>query len=222
MSYFGGKAGAGTYQKIINLIPPHEIYIEPFAGGGAIYEHKRPAKKSFLVDLDPAAVQILTAIQYCNTLVMNRDGIDYLKHFEYHGGEFVYCDPPYLWSTRKSNHKYQHELTTKDHWKLLGIIKELPCPVMISGYWSMLYDSELSDWNHASFQVTTRGATLAMEHLWYNYPTPKILHDYSYIGEDFTERQRIKRKIRRWVNRLRNLPPLERAAILNSIAHSQK
>lgn len=36
MSYFGGKAQDGVYQTIINQIPPHQIYIEPFLGGGAI------------------------------------------------------------------------------------------------------------------------------------------------------------------------------------------
>lgn len=34
MTYKGGKAGAGVYQQIINQIPPHDVYIEPFLGGG--------------------------------------------------------------------------------------------------------------------------------------------------------------------------------------------
>lgn len=32
MTYPGGKGNA--YHKIINLIPPHEVYIEPFLGRG--------------------------------------------------------------------------------------------------------------------------------------------------------------------------------------------
>ena len=43
MSYPGGKAAPGTFQKIINLMPPHEVYIEPFLGGGAILRKKLPA-----------------------------------------------------------------------------------------------------------------------------------------------------------------------------------
>ena len=42
MTYPGGKRGAGVYQTIINLMPPHDVYIEPFWGGGAIKRQKRP------------------------------------------------------------------------------------------------------------------------------------------------------------------------------------
>ena len=34
MSYPGGKNGAGVYQKIINLMPPHDRYFEPLGGRG--------------------------------------------------------------------------------------------------------------------------------------------------------------------------------------------
>lgn len=43
MTYPGGKAAAGVYQRIINLMPPHSLYIEPFLGGGAIMKLKKPA-----------------------------------------------------------------------------------------------------------------------------------------------------------------------------------
>jgi len=41
-SYFGGKGGAGVAQQIINRMPPHTVYIEPFAGSGAVMRVKRP------------------------------------------------------------------------------------------------------------------------------------------------------------------------------------
>ena len=44
MGYPGGKAGAGVYQTIINLMPPHDVYIEPFLGGGAVMRLKRPVR----------------------------------------------------------------------------------------------------------------------------------------------------------------------------------
>ena len=56
MSYPGGKAGSGVYQQIINQIPPHQVYIEPFLGGGAVLLHKRPAWSSIGIDSDAAVV----------------------------------------------------------------------------------------------------------------------------------------------------------------------
>lgn len=55
-SYPGGKAGAGVYQRIINLMPPHEVYVEPFLGGGAVMRLKRPARLNIGVDLNPNVV----------------------------------------------------------------------------------------------------------------------------------------------------------------------
>lgn len=39
-------------EKIRNMIPPHETYVEPFVGSGAIYWDKEPSKKEILNDLD--------------------------------------------------------------------------------------------------------------------------------------------------------------------------
>jgi site-specific DNA-adenine methylase len=39
MKYPGGKNSDGTYQFIINHIPPHETYIEGFLGSGAIIRY---------------------------------------------------------------------------------------------------------------------------------------------------------------------------------------
>lgn len=56
MPYPGGKSGAGVYQRIINEIPPHDVYIEPFLGGAAVMRLKRPAGRSIGIDLDVDAL----------------------------------------------------------------------------------------------------------------------------------------------------------------------
>jgi len=56
MSYPGGKGGDGVYQRLISMIPPHEVYIEGCLGGGAILKHKQPARVSLAFDLDTAAL----------------------------------------------------------------------------------------------------------------------------------------------------------------------
>ena len=40
------------------------------------------------------------------------------------------------------------------------------------------------------------------------------LQGCSYLGDNFRERERIKRKRKRWVNRLQSMPILERQALL--------
>ena len=64
MTYPGGKNAPGVYQTIINLMPPHAVYIEPFLGSGAILRLKRPARINIGIDTDPQVIeqwQALTA-----------------------------------------------------------------------------------------------------------------------------------------------------------------
>ena len=50
-----------------------------------------------------------------------------------------------------------------------------------------------------------------------NFPPPLELHDYRYLGRNFRERERIKRKKLRWLNRLHRMDSLERHAIMMAI-----
>jgi DNA adenine methylase len=51
-NYPGSKATEGVYQTIINQMPPHDIYVEPFAGGAGIFRKKALAQTTFLGDVD--------------------------------------------------------------------------------------------------------------------------------------------------------------------------
>ncbi len=243
MAYPGGKAGDGVYQRLISLMPPHDVYIEPFLGGGALMLRKRPARLNIGIDLDPEVIarwQARTAISgeasggiagnddIAGSIAIHDearfrfdigDGIALLQSYPFTGHELVYCDPPYVLSTR-TGRQYRHEMTDPQHMALLDTIKGLPCMVMVSGYWTALYAEALRDWHVTSFQAMTRGGRMATEWLWCNYPAPVALHDYRYLGEDFRERERIKRKKQRWVNRLHTMPMLERQALLGAIAEA--
>jgi hypothetical protein len=73
MRYPGGKNGCGTWQKIINLMPPHEVYIEPFLGSGAVLRRKRPARLNVGIDLDARMVAgVSAAIAQVGERVDNR------------------------------------------------------------------------------------------------------------------------------------------------------
>jgi DNA adenine methylase len=221
MSYPGGKNGAGVYQRIINLMPPHDVYIEPFLGGGAIMRHKQPARINIGIDRDPDAVRAFTVENDdAGFRFVEADGIGFLKSYPFTGGELVYCDPPYVRSTRTPRDLYRFEMDDDDHAALLDILTGLPCMAMISGYWSQLYANRLKDWNAVSFETMTRGGRMATEWLWFNFPPPVALHDYRYLGDDFRERERIKRKKDRWTGRLERMPLLERQALLAAIGEA--
>jgi len=221
MTYAGGKAGSGVYQQIINQIPPHEVYIEPFLGGGAVLLNKRPAAASIAIDCDGDVVVGWASYiaRAHGVTVICGDAISFLQSYDWKGGEFVYCDPPYLFDVRSSKRRiYTHEFgDVGQHEQLLEVLKSLPCMVAVSGYWSSLYESVLTGWRSISFNAKTR-AGVAREWLWMNYPEPVELHDYSYLGQNFREREKITRQKRRWRARLLKMSPLQRYALLSSIA----
>lgn len=268
-NYAGGKNS--TYQHIINQIPPHRVYIEPFLGSGAIMRRKLPAQLNIGIDLDervlPESIANLgdeiprpslnptiaaniaenddaeatpemtrvSSIANNNDVVhtiKNDDGrsknvyihgnaLDFLLDYRFAGDEFIYFDPPYLMSARKSQRNlYRYEFgSEQEHRALLTFICSLPCMVAISGYGSQLYTDMLSGWRSISFQAHTRQG-MATEWLWMNYDEPIALHDYRYLGGNFRERERIKRKAKRWVNRFLSLAVLERRAIVFELRES--
>lgn len=259
MTYPGGKNGSGVYQKIINLMPPHGRYFEPFLGGGAIMRLKRPAGLNVGYDLVASQLSVVSAELASSGAAAGSIAIDdgarrrspvsalvdrgssltvgsaeriHYRLFRgcaialledaaaFSAGDLVYCDPPYMMETRGGRRLYEFEMTTLQHRQLLRAIRKLPCMVMISGYWTSLYAKMLEGWHSISFEAMTRGGHTATEWLWFNFPPPVELHDYRYLGANFRERERIKRKKLRWTARLQRMPVLERQSLLSAIAET--
>lgn len=228
-TYPGGKNGAGVYQKIINLMPPHQAYVEGFFGGGAIMRLKKPAPKmNVAIDIDPEVIRQARLmagpggpLAHVPELRIYRQSFFYwLEFFGQALGPqgLLYLDPPYMRSSRRSQDPiYRYELDDEEHYQLLKGIKALACMVMISGYRTDLYDQELAGWRRVDYLAMTRGGTQATESVWCSFPEPFELHDYQYLGDGFRERERIKRKKARWKARLLKQPPQERAALFMAI-----
>lgn len=213
MNFSGGKGG--TYQKYINLMPPHEVYIESHLGGGAIMRYKRRAKRNIGIELDPQIIEIWNSRHQIDFELIHGDAVSFLKSYPFTGKELVYCDPPYLRETRKKYYPlYKYEYCLSQHIELLEVIKSLPCMVMISGYESPLYRESLKSWPTHSFLAATHHG-MATEWIWMNYSNPAQLHDYRYIGDNFREREKIKLKLKRWAARFKSMPILERQALIS-------
>jgi len=217
--HFGGKGSQGTYQTIINYIPPHKTYIELFLGVGTIMRYKRPAEVNIGVEIDQAVLKKVNwQRDFRSVTVINDCAISFLKNLsEDLTDVFIYVDPPYPINSRRNKKKvYKFELEDEDHYQLLQLLASMKCKIAISTYRNPIYERLLREWNLITFQSQTRKGK-ATELLYMNYKKPEILHDFSFLGKDFTERQRIKRKIQREINKLLRLPVLERNAILNEV-----
>lgn len=81
---------------------------------------------------------------------------------------FIYCDPPYLLDTRKSN-LYKHEMTNEQHIELLNLLKNHKGKVLISGYDNDLYNSILVGWNKEYKDTLAEQGLKRTECLWMNY-----------------------------------------------------
>lgn len=235
--YPGAKGGAGVYQTIINQIPPHKLYIELFLGSGQIIKYKRPAQINVGVEISPA---VIDKYHYdsgkAGYTVINDDAISFIKKLNYNWHRskkiiydgwaldpkdiFIYADPCYPLSSRRNSKKlYKNEMTDRQHRHALKIfvaMTDLGVNIALSTYPNKLYSSILQQWRYIDYEVMTH-AGKATERLYMNYSQPTELHDYQYLGKNFIDRQRIKRKIDRWVKKLKGLPILEQKAIMKKL-----
>ena len=214
MTYPGGKGR--VYQSIISLMPPHTTYIETHLGGGSILRRKRAARRSVAIDMDEGVISSWRTSGMEAVEFVHGCAVAFLRRYDFNGDELVYSDPPYWPDARRRARCYRHDYTREDHLTLLATLKALPCRVMLSGYANPVYDDALADWVRHDVDNQTQSGPVE-ETLWTNFTPDHRLHDYSYIGEGFRERERIRRVRQTQVERLRRALPIERAAMLSDI-----
>jgi DNA adenine methylase len=226
LRFVGAKSGCGVWQTIISEMPPHSLYVEAFAGTGAVLLRKRPAQTNIAIDSDAqtcAALKATLATAGASAIVICDDALTWLERNrrDFNQRTVVYCDPPYLQSTRKRPERY-YAREARQEWKhetLLTVLARLAAGgvnVMLSGYRSELYDRELATWRRVDYRAATRGGPVT-ECLWCSFEAPSRLHDYRFLGRNFRERERIKRKKARWLGKLGRVTPIEAAAILAAL-----
>jgi len=224
--YNGGKGGSGVYQKIISMMPPHKLYIEPFLGNGSVMRYKKPAFHQWGIDDDDQVIEHLWKDHNIPNLKLTcGNALYWLKQSFWRSQNpndtLIYCDPPYLMETRRSQRQlYRCDMGDEDsHYELLQILLSLRCNVMISCYPNDLYDNLLHEngWRYECLTAPTRGAGWVDEYVFMNFPKPLELHDYSFLGDNYRQRDNIKRQRQRWVNNFKSMSPQKRYAILAAL-----
>ena len=101
--------------------------------------------------------------------IEHRPAVDVIDRFS-RENVLIYCDPPYILSSRSGGKRqYKHEMTDEDHKELLAVLKAHRGPVLISGYPSELYDRELRDWCRETHTATDQLSRRRREVLWMNF-----------------------------------------------------
>lgn len=183
--------------------------------------NKQPAKTSIGIDMNKKVITDW-GTHFPNVCeLIHGDALEFLSNYKYEGNELIYSDPPYLPSTRKRLKVYPCDYSVNDHEKYLAQIKQTPCMIMISGYDSELYNDSLQGWRKETFFSKTHTDT-RLECVWMNFQKPAQLHDTSYLGENFRERQTIRDRQLRLQSRIQKMNPIERNAFLDWISKNYK
>lgn len=216
-NYPGHKGIEGLYQWIINRIPAHKFYYEPFAGSAQIARRLPARSIKVVMDCNPGVTAMLEKEIGRSVTVRTENALKWIPSVPADTDIMVYMDPPYIISCRHSGKKlYQSEMTLDDHRQFLSMVRNVGFNCMISHYRHPLYDKMLKDWNREEKTVRYHTRT-TKECIYYNYPPPTVLQTYAHIGNDCWDRQRITRKIKRLSTKLLALPAVERNAVIQRV-----
>lgn len=232
-NYPGSKGGSGVIQWILNHVPKCSIFVDACAGSGIVGETVAEMCSDTAVYMYEKYLPVWQQLdlKYRNykkgmIILLPFDSIQHYlnkvkeSHTCYDETVF-YFDVPYIKETRKSTvDLYGCEWTLEDHLNFFDLIFELEkkgALIIISHYDCDLYRMKLVDWPTSTFQTMTRGGAV-IEKLWMNFDIKDYeLATTAFVGKDFTDRQRIKRKKENIVKKLKSLPLHERQAIIDHI-----
>ncbi len=225
-NYPGHKKRDGVYHKIINEIPSCDIYRELFAGSAAIASLlKIPEAQIHLNEKDVKVFQDLR-FAFPSNIVTNDCAISVIKNLpsKPQRKEVVFLDPPYRHKTRPQNTLiYDCEMSDDDHEQLLmAVLEKSPAyNFIIQHPEDEMYNDFLKGWRKTPIKMRYHRKT-QIEILYTNYEKPTALQDYSCLGDNRHDRQRIKRKGDRLVAKMLELPAVERNYVINRLNEINK
>jgi DNA adenine methylase len=106
------------------------------------------------IDGLPAVIDRIRRVQ-----ILHQSAFDAIPRFDHPEG-LIYCDPPYVHSTRELNSRqvYHAEMSDEEHSKLAALLHGSRAKVVISGYPSPLYSDLYSDWRLVTFEIANHAA----------------------------------------------------------------
>ena len=113
------------------------------------------------------------AVRLKEVQIEQRPAIEVIRRFN-NSKCFIYCDPPYLLSTRHGK-QYNVEMSNREHEELLHALLVNKSKIMISGYESDLYNDALKGWRKKTGYSLTQSLRKAKEVIWMNYDCEKQL-----------------------------------------------
>ena len=105
--------------------------------------------------------------------IEHMDGIELIRRFN-REDVLIYCDPPYMLSTRHGK-QYRHELDDNGHMRLLDAILDHKGPVIVSGYDNDMYKNRLRGWHKEEKTAYSQVGSRKREVIWMNfYPVKQM------------------------------------------------
>lgn len=111
-------------------------------------------------------------IRLKSVIIENLDVFDLIDKYD-NKNVFMYLDPPYVQSTRKSNQKYAVEMSDSLHKKLCKRLLTFKGKVLVSGYDNSIYDI-LTDNGFKKVSFTPKQFCKTKETIWMNYSNCKV------------------------------------------------
>jgi DNA adenine methylase len=112
----------------------------------------------------PLVIERLRQVQ-----VNQENALDFIANFD-GPDSLIYCDPPYVHSTRGSNNNYQHEMSDAQHAQLSVLLNNCKGKILLSGYRCDLYDKLYEGWECMELETNNKqSGRKVVECLWRNY-----------------------------------------------------
>lgn len=102
-----------------------------------------------------------------SVIIEHRDIIELIDKYDKRD-VFMYLDPPYVVSQRRSNQKYECDMTDEQHKELIARLLSCKCKWLLSGYDSSIYQPLTDKYSKMEFKPLN-SCLDAIEVLWKNY-----------------------------------------------------